>query len=100
MKNKKQKTSQEEQQAKQAFVISGGQKLEETTVEEELNRIIASFLEAYPSHLKEGIQQRLQLAFALKDLKDFPHLQEQWVRVLPNGCRVGRRWNVVKEFYG
>jgi hypothetical protein len=41
----------------------------------------------------------LQVAFGFKDIKDFPHLKKKNFTLLPDGRKIGSRWNNIDVFY-
>lgn len=97
-KNKKPKQAPEGTKDKE-FVISGGLKLEETTYDEEIERIMVQSVESVPENIRQHVKDRLSLAFNLKTLAELPHLKTKLVKTLPNGMRLGSRWNKIVDFY-
>lgn len=109
MKNKKTKQTQPIEENKDdknvneeglAIVNSGGQQLQEITLQGEVERTIKLIVETYPDKLKQEIQDRLLVSFELKKLSEFPYLQSKCYKVLPvTGQKIGQRWNKVNSFY-
>ena len=78
---------------------SGGQQLQEITLQGELERTMKQIVESYPEKLRQEILDRLLVSFELKKLQDIAYLKQKCLRILPSEQRVGQRWNKVISFY-
>lgn len=93
LQNKKQKQNDKEKekdepetnQAGLAVVNSGGQKLEEITLEGEVEKTMKMLVDNIPEKIRQEVHDRLVVAFGIKQLKDFPYLQKRFVQTLKNG---------------
>lgn len=87
VKNKKQKGATqndkpdepETNQSGLAVVNSGGQKLEEITLEGEVEKTIKLMVDNIPEKIRTEVHDRLMVAFGIRKLKDFPYLQKRFV---------------------
>lgn len=90
VKNKKTKTTQPEEDKNineegLAIVNSGGQQLQEITLQGEIERTMKQIVENYPEKLRQEIFDRLLVSFELKKLQDIGYLKQKCLRKLPSG---------------
>ena len=58
-------------------MLSGGQKLEETTYAAELEKTLRQVVEQLPDHIKEEVYDRLSVILGAKHLHDLPDLRKK-----------------------
>jgi len=80
-------------------VWSGGQKLEEITLQGEIERTLKLLVDSIPEKIRDEIHDRLMVAFNIKKLSEFPTLKSKILQALPNGQRKGQRWSSVVSWY-
>lgn len=102
IKNKKQKQTQPDEKEDVnglSAVWSGGQKLEEITLQGEVDRTIKLLVDGLPEKIRENIHDRLMVTFEIRKMSEFPNLQQKMCAILNNGQRKGQRWNKVVSWY-
>jgi len=69
------------------FAQSGGHKLEEISLDVEIQRTIKQFVENMPENIKQDVHDHLLVAFGMRLLKDMPNIKKKMMSVLPDGRR-------------
>ena len=78
---------------------SGGQKLDQVSEQEEIDKNLKLLVTNIPEKIRQEVLDRLMVALGLKELSDFPYLKSNAIRTLANGMKKGQRWNKVTCFY-
>jgi hypothetical protein len=64
---------------------SGGQKLDQVSEEEEVDKNLKLLVTNIPEKIRQEVLDRLMVALGLKQLSDFPYLKTNAIRTLPSG---------------